>query len=141
MIKNLKELDTPISLITLKNIYPLGSAVIKYRTLKAMQKLTEFDSKFLFPILKSKEPALKAEALIILMRDKNEKRIAFESLFHIQSPYGIKNKRLIKHIKVVEDKDLKEAKIYLEEFSRKKGFWNKKLRNDAQRVLEKWNAE
>jgi len=141
MINNLKELDTPIALITLKNIYPLGSAVIKYRTLKAMQKLTEFDSKFLSPILKSKEPALKAEALIILMRDQNEKRIAFESLFHIQSPYGIKNKRLIEHIKVVEDKDLKEAKIYLEEFSRKKGFWNKKLRNDAQRVLEKWNAE
>ncbi|MFC2164857.1 hypothetical protein ACFLT2_07675 [Acidobacteriota bacterium] len=141
IIKNLKELDSPISLITLKNIYPLGSALIKYRTLKAMQTLTEFDPKFLAPILKSKEPALKAEALVILMRGQNEKRLAFENLFHIQSPYGIRNKRLIEHIKIVEDKNLKEAKIYLEEFSRKKGFWNKKIRNEAQRVLENWNAE
>ncbi len=141
MIKNLKELDSLISLITLKNIYPLGSAVIKYRVLKAMQNLAEFDPKFLSPILKSKEPALKAEALIILMRDQNEKRMAFESLFYIQSPYGVRNKRLIEHIKVVDDKDLKEATIYLEEFSRKKGFWNKKLRTEAQRALEKWNAE
>jgi hypothetical protein len=141
MIKNLSALDSPISLITLKNIYPLGSAVIKYRTLRAMQNLTDFDPKFLSPILKSKEPALKAEALIILMRDQNEKRLAFECLFHIQSPYGTRNKRLIEHIKVVEDKNLKEAKIYLEECTRKKGFWNKKLRLEAQRVLEKWYAE
>ena len=141
MIKNLSELDSPISLITLKNIYPLGSAVIKYRTLKAMQKLTEFDPKFLLPILKSKEPALKAEALIILMRDQNEKRLAFESLFYIPSPLGLKNKRIIEHVKVIDDKNLKEAKIYLEELSRKKAFWNKKLRHEAQRVLEKWHAE
>jgi hypothetical protein len=141
MVKNLSKLDSPISLITLKNIYPLGSAVIKYRTLKAMQNLTDFDPKFLSPILKSKEPALKAEALIILMRDQRAKRLAFESLFHIQSPYGLRNKRLIEHIKIVEDKNLKEAKIYLEELCRKRGFWNKKLRLEAQGVLEKLNAE
>lgn len=141
IIKNLKEIDSPFSLIALKSIYPLGSAVIKYRILKAMQALTEFDSKFLFPILKSKEPALKAETLIILIRDQNAKRLAFESLFHIQSPFGLRNKRLIEHIKVIEDKILKEAKIYLEEFGQRKGFWNKKLRSEAERVLEKWNAE
>jgi len=141
MIKNLKELDSPISLITLKNIYPLGSAVIKYRTLKAMQNLTDSDPKFLLPILKCKEPALKAEALVILMKDQNEKRLAFESLFHIQSPYGLRNKRLLEHIKIVDDKHLMEGKIYLEELSRRRGFWNKKLRIEAQRVLEKWNAE
>jgi len=141
MIKNLKELDTSISLITLKNIYPSGRAVIKYRVLKAMQNLTEYDPKFLFPILKSKEPALKAESLLLLMRSQSEKRLAFENLFHIPSPFGIRNKRLIEHIKIVDDKNLIEAKVYLEKLKKKKGFWNRKLRSEAQRVLEKWNEK
>lgn len=141
MIKNLQEIDTPISLITLKNIFPSGSAATKYRVLRAMYKLTESDEKFLFPILKSKEPALKAEALILLMRDQRTKRLAFDSLFRIPSPYGIRNKRLLEHIKIIEDKDLREAKLYLEEFSKRRGFWNRKLKKESRRVLEKWNAE
>jgi len=141
MIKNLQEIDTPMSLITLKNIYPTAGATTKYRVLRAMHKLTETDEKFLFPILKSKEPALKAEALILLMRDQRTKRLAFDTLFRIPSPYGIRNKRLLEHIKIIEDKDLKEAKLYLEEFSKRHGFWNRKLRERSLSVLEKWNAE
>jgi hypothetical protein len=141
MIKSLQEIDTPISLITLKNIYPIGTAATKYRVLRAMHKLTETDEKFLFATLKSKEPALKAEALMLLMRDQRTKRLAFETLFHISSPYGIRNKRLLEILKIVEDKDVKEAKLYLEEFIKRQGFWNKKLRVESQRVLEKWNAE
>lgn len=141
MIKNLQEIDTPLSLITLKNIYQAESTATKYRVLRAMHKLTETDEKFLFPILKSKETALKAEALILLMRDQRMKRLAFETLFQLPSVYGIKNNRLIEHIKIIEDKDLREAKHYLEEFSKWRGFWNKKLRNESLRILEKWDAE
>lgn len=141
MIKNLQDIDTPISLITLKNIYLSASATTKYRVLRAMHKLTESDEKFLFPILKGKEPALKAEALILLMRDQRTKRLAFETLFQISSIYGFRNKLLREHIKIIEDKDLKEAKLYLEEFSKRRGFWNRNLREESLRVLEKWNAE
>lgn len=141
MIKNLQEIDTPLSLVTLINIYQTASAATKYRVLRAMHKLTETDEKFLFSILKSKEPALKAEALILLMRNQRMKNPAFETLFRLPSVYGIKNSRLIEHIKIVEDKDLKEAKLYLDEFSKRRGIWNKKLRKKSLRVLEKWNAE
>jgi hypothetical protein len=141
MIKNLQEIDTPLSLITLKTIYPTASAATKFRVLRAMHKLTEIDEKFLFPIIKSEEPALKAEALILLMRGQRTRRIAFETLFQIPSPYGIKNKRLIEHIKIIEDKELKEAKVYLKEFSQRRGFWNRNLRKESSRILEKWDAE
>jgi len=141
MIKNLQEIDTPISLITLKSIYPSANAATKYRVLRAMHKLTESDEKFLYPILRSKEPALKAEALVLLVRDQRAKKYAFETLFKIPSPYGIRNKRLIEHIKIVEDKELKEAKLYLEEFTKRRGFWNRKLKEETSRILEKWDAK
>jgi hypothetical protein len=141
MIKNLQEIDTPISLITLKSIYPSANAATKYRILRALHKLTESDEKFLFPILKSKEPALKAEALVLLVRDQRTKRLAFEMLFKIPSPYGIRNKRLMEHIQIIEDKDLKEAKLYLEEFTKRRGFWNRKLKEESSRILEKWDVK
>jgi hypothetical protein len=141
MIKNLQEIDTPLSLITLKNIYLSASAATKYRVLRAMHKLTETDEKFIFPILKSKEPALKAEALILLMRDQRTKQMALDILFRIPSVYGFKNKRLIEHIKILEDKNLKEGTLYLKKFSKRRGFWNKKLRKESSHILEKWNAE
>ncbi len=141
MIKNLQEIDTPLSLITLKNIYLSATAATRYRVLRAMHKLTETDEKFLFPILKSKEPALKAEALILLMRDQRTKQMAMDILFRIPSVYGFKNKRLIEHIKILDDKNLKEGTLYLKEFSKRRGFWNKKLREESSHILEKWNAE
>jgi len=75
------------------------------------------------------------------MRDQRTKRLAFETLFQISSIYGIRNKRLKEHIKIIEDKDLKEARLYLEEFSKRRGFWNRKLREESLRVMENWNAE
>ena len=141
MIKNLQELDTPLSYITLKNIYLSASSTTKYRVLRAMHKLTETDDNFLFPILRSKEPALKAEALSLLMRDQRTKRTAFKILFRISSPYGFRNKLLMEHIKIIEDKDIREAKLYLEELSKRRGFWNNNVKGESLRILEKWDAE
>jgi hypothetical protein len=141
MIKNLQELDTSLSYITLKNIYLSASSTTKYRVLRAMHKLTETDDNFLFPILRSKEPALKAEALSLLMRDQRTKRTAFKILFRISSPYGFRNKLLMEHIKIIEDKDIREAKLYLEELSKRRGFWNKNIKRESLRILEQWDVE
>jgi len=45
------------------------------------------------------------------------------------------------NIKIVEQKEVKEAKPYIDSLSMKKYFWNKKLRANANRVLEMWDAE
>jgi hypothetical protein len=141
MIKNLQDIDTPLSLITLKSIYSTVNTATKYRILRAMHKLTESDEKFLFPILRSKEPALKAEALALLVREQSAQKFAFETLFKIPSPYGIRNKRLMEHLKIVENKDLQDARLYLEQFTKQQGFWNRKLRQESSRILEKLDAQ
>ena len=38
-------------------------------------------------------------------------------------------------------KDVKEAKPYIISLSKRMNFWNKKLRKNAKRVLEKWDVE
>jgi hypothetical protein len=141
IIDSLKMIDSIISLITLKDIYQLGERRIKLEVLLAMQNLTEYDIKFLLPILEEKDLRLKAEAFVILIKDENNRDAILKTLFIIPSPFGIKNKRIMENMKIVEQKEVKEAVPYLTILSKKKYFWNKKLRTKANRVLEKWNVE
>jgi len=104
-----------------------------------MQELSEFDEKFFFPILKKKDYILKGEVLVILIKNKNIKKTALKKMFFIRSPFGIKNRILIEHIKIVEEKEIMAAGDYLLPLSKRKFFWNRKLREQAIKVLKKWN--
>ncbi len=141
MIESLRLIDSTISLVTLKNIYPLGDKRVKVDVLLAMQNLTEYDAKFLLPILKEKDLRLKAEAFIILIRNEDNRENILKKLLSIPSLFGIKNKPLLENMKIIEQKEVKEAKPYLQSLSERKNFWNRKIRAHSKRILEKWNAE
>jgi len=134
----LKSIDTPVSLDTLKKVYDAGDPAVKVRALQAMQNIKEFDEAFLFPILDKKNELIQAEALILLMRNERTKHVAFTKLFGLQSPYGIRNKSLLRNLRIVEHHNLREARSYVEPLSERENFWNRNVRREAGRVLEKW---
>jgi hypothetical protein len=111
---------------------------VKVRALQAMQNLKEFDEAFLFPILGKKNEFIQAEALILLMRNERTKHVAFTKLFGLPSPYGLRNKSLLRSLRIVERYDLRGALPYIEPLSERKDVWNRKVRQEAGRVLEKW---
>jgi hypothetical protein len=135
---SLKFIDTRVSLVTLKSIFLLGDVAIKFRALKSMENLTVLDQKFLFRILDSKNPSLRAEALTILIKDEHVRLTALERLLSIESPYGLRNRKLLRNIKLVEDMDIREAWPFLKILNRRKNFWNRKVRETTSRILEKW---
>jgi len=137
----LKNIDTPISLITLKNIFHFNNHSIQIKILKAMQKLSEYDSKFLMSLLKKKDISLKKEAVVILIRDNTTKKEAFDRLLAISSPFGIRNKLILNNLNIIDEKGLKDTKEYLADLSNRTLFWNKKVRKRALYLLEKWDAE
>jgi len=139
IIENLSLIDTPVSLVTLKFIFKLGTNTIKVKTLKAMRNLTEHDDKFLFPLLKKKPYDLKKEAFALLARNENSKHKALDLLFSIKSPLGILNKKIEKHIRIVDELEAQYARKYLVSLAEKKFIWNKSLKNKAQRVLREWD--
>ncbi len=134
----LKSIDTPVSFDTLKKVYEAGDPAVKVRALQAMQNLKEFDEAFLFPILGKKNEFIQAEALILLMRNERTKHVAFTKLFGLPSPYGLRNKSLLRNFRIVERYDLRDARPYIEPLSERKDIWNRKVRQEAGRVLEKW---
>ncbi|OGD23255.1 MAG: hypothetical protein A2Y70_05230 [Candidatus Aminicenantes bacterium RBG_13_64_14] len=134
----LKSIDTPVSFDTLKKVYEAGDPAVKIRALQAMQNLKEFEEAFLFPILAKKNEFIQAEALILLMRNERTKHVAFTKLFGLPSPYGLRNKSLLRNLRIVERCDLRDALPYIEPLSERKDVWNRKVRQKAGRVLEKW---
>jgi len=134
-----KTIDSSLSLTILKAVYDVGDESVRGEVLRAMDCLSEIDKDFLFPILRSPKISLKSEALVILTgRDTTRKR-ALDRFLRFQSPYGILNKKLKAHIQIVESKGLREAAGHLERLGRRKSWWNRSLRQEARRVLEKWN--
>jgi hypothetical protein len=141
MADGLRLIDTPLSLESLEKIYEAGDAAVKVKALQAMQNLKEYDEAFLFPILEKRNELLQAEALILLMRHERTKHVAFTKLFGLASPYGLRNKSLLRNIGIVERYGLREAAPYIEPLAGRKDVWNRKVRQEAERLMGKWGLE
>jgi len=138
IIKISGQIDLPVSLAVLKEIYSFGNELMKTEVLRAMRACSEFDPEFIFPILREKSHSLKKEALLVLLRDSAAKPKAIEMLLGMRSPWGIKNQLLLENILVIEELGVREARDDLILFSKRRFFWNRQLRNKALAVLENW---
>ena len=139
MTGSVKLIDSPLSLEILKTIYPLGNNTVKTKVLRAMQQLSSQDEEFLMPILQKGSLAHKKEALITLVKNQETRKKALDTLFSIPSPFGIKNKILRRHIQLAGDASIQEARDHIFALSQKKDLWNRKVRNEAKIVLEKFD--
>ncbi len=139
-IESLRKIDSAASRDILNDILLFGTESIKIEALKAQQMSSEYDESRLFRMLEGGSTLIKKEALAILAKKESTRKKALERLFSIPSNFGTKNKILIEHIKIIQDIGLKEAKDYLTVFCKRKFFWNKKLREEAIKVLRKWDA-
>jgi hypothetical protein len=135
----MRSIDTPLSLDVLKYIYTAGDAAVKVRALQAMQGLKERDEPFLFKVLEARDMRLEAEALVLLARHPRARHVALSKLLYIQSPYGLRNRKINRNIRMIEGKNVREAREFLEALGRRRDFWNRKVRQEALRVLEKWS--
>ncbi len=138
--ESLENVDSSLSLESVKFIFYFSAGPIKVRALKAMQSFSAYDEELLLKILGKGDYDLRREALTILMREKSSKDKAIEVLFSVSSPLGIKNRILIENARIIQELEFKEAKDGLKALSQKKYIWNKKLRQEALKILEKWNA-
>jgi hypothetical protein len=122
----------------LKYIYTRSHNFVKREVLIAMQKQSVFDTEFLLTALSEDDISLKKEALMVLRRDDQARRMALEKLLLIKNPWGMKNKLLLENIIVVEEVGLKAAADYLIILSKKKFLWTWRVAKKAAQVLKKW---
>ncbi len=140
IVNNLENIDSYLSLEMLKIIFNYSNNIIKAKVLKTMQNFSIYDEEFLLSILKKGETFLQKEALVILARSQRSGARALKLFLSIPSAWGIRNRILIQRLGIIEDVELREARDYLERFSRRHFFWNRLIRKKAAEVLKKWNV-
>jgi hypothetical protein len=139
MAETLAEVDSPLSLATLKNIFGLGDRLIKLKSLRAMRHLSACDEDFLFAVLRKGDFSQKKEALIILKKEEGSRKKALKMFFLKPSPFGLRNRVLLEHLRIAADLELREAAEHIARLSQRRFFWNRTLRRKATGLLEKWS--
>ena len=141
VIESLSAVRCREGLETLKHIYSFAPLLMKIEALKAMDEVLPSDSEFLFSVLRSKNIFLKKEAFRLLARDKGACKRALDELTRIPNPFGIRNNILEKNIEIVAGQaKAAQVKECLSLLSKKRFFWNKKIREMARGALEGLDA-
>lgn len=140
LIENLQGVDSPLTLAALKSIFGSGNPEIKIQALRAMRNLPRYDRKFLFRLLRQGDLLLKEEALAVLVGFDALRTRALAKFLAIPSVFGLNNRTLLAHLGIVKELRLTQARSLVESLGQRRFVWNKKLREEAQRLLEDWDA-
>jgi len=140
LVENLQGVDSPLTLAALKSIFGSGKPEIKVQVLRAMRNLPRYDSTFLFRLLKQGDLLLKKEALAVLVGFDALRTKALAKLLAVPSVFGLRNRTLLEHLRIVEELRLTQARSLVESLAQRRFVWNKKLREEALRLLEDWDA-
>jgi len=140
LVENLQGVDSPLTLAALKSIFGSGKPEIKVQVLRAMRNLPRYDSTFLFRLLKQGDLLLKKEALAVLVGFDALRTKALAKLLAVPSVFGLRNRTLLEHLRIVEELRLTQARSLVESLAQRRFAWNKKLRAEALRLLEDWDA-
>jgi hypothetical protein len=136
----LNQAETPVTLDILEYIYSSANELVKIEALKAMRKLMKVDTVFLMRQLNTDSSLLRGQLLSVLILDTRAKNDILDMLFKIPGFLGSKNELLIENMKIVFDLHFIEASGCIKDLSRRRFFWNRKLRNKAIQILKEWNV-
>jgi len=140
LIENLQNVDSPLSVTALQGIFALNNPEIKIRALRAMQHLPRCDEKFLFQLLRKGDAIFKKEALAVLVKFDSLRPRALQRLLAFPSFFGLQNQALLEHLGIIKELHLTQARGLVAPLTRRRWAWNKKLREEARRLLEEWDA-
>ena len=140
LIEALGQLAAPVTLGILDHIYYSANELIKVEILNIMRKLKKGDVEFLMRQLNTDSPALRKNLLSVLILDAQAGDGALDLLLKIPNFCGRKNALLIENMQIVFDLGLIETAGRIHDLSRRKFFWNRKLRVRAKQILKEWNA-
>jgi hypothetical protein len=137
VIESLKSVHSRPSLETLKYIYSFAPLLMKIEALKAMEEMPLSDTEFLSSVLRSRNIFLMKEAFGLLAADEGACKRAMDELTRIPNIFGLRNSVLKKNIEIIIGEAKRpQVRERLVSLSKKRFFWNKKIRKIAKDALE-----
>lgn len=138
MMESLGEIDTPWAFRLLKEMFDFSGLFIKAEVLKTIGMSSFMDENFVLLNLKTKDIAIRKEALkIIKNKDTDLRTKAAEILLNICTPFGIANKFLIENVKLIGEVEITEGEDLLRRLLKRRFLWpRKEIRKEINLSLE-----
>jgi len=140
VIESFKELNSPLSLAYLRQIFSFGNDLVKIEVLKAMAVISDYDGNLLLDVLKQEAGLLRKEAMAVLLRDEALTLKGVDLLFNVPNTWGRKNDMIMENMDIADELNLRQADKYLTVLSKKPFFWHAPVRSRARQILEKWRC-
>lgn len=141
VIHALKDVDSSISAQMLKYIYLAESEFMQIKAVEAMGGQTQIDEGLLLSALKRNNFSMRRAAAAVLKRDAAMRAKAAGSLFDVRAFLWAGNRLIMENMEIAGQLDIREAAGYLDKLSRRRFFWNARLRSKAREILRAWNVE
>ena len=139
VLESLSQVDSPLVLSALEDIYSFSGDIIRIEIIQIMGLTCGYNREFIYEVLKNGSNFLKKEALLAVAGEQDNQK-AMEILFRVPNPWGRNNKVLMENLGIVEELKYRRAEKYLEQLTRNTAFWNIRLRKRIKQVRERFNV-
>ena len=140
LLETLEKLGLPGTTPFLKSVIVRGGREAKIRALRAIGRASEAEESFLLSFLGHEDVALRREAYLALAKSPRTGAKAVETLLQTASPFGLRNATLIENLAILRESGPGRTVGPVRSLSRRRGPWNRRLRKEARRLLEAWDA-
>lgn len=139
VIETLAVINVRQSFEVLKYLFSFPNNFMRIKLVHAMGKLSYYDERFLFLILKKQKALLKREALAAFVRDAKTKNKVIQYMLLPFNCFGIKNKMVYENLEIMKEMNWRDAKGSVKCLAQRKFFWNRKIRSYAKEILKEWD--
>lgn len=120
----------------LKEIYTQSPVFMKIEILDTIRGSLNCNLEFILPVIKSGNFYLRQKAVEVASVSGFGRQAA-EALFSLPA-WNFNSRVILENLEMLKSISLPEAEFFLKKLSRKKFFWNRKLRKKALEILEKY---
>jgi len=124
----------------LKYIFKKSGDFIKNEVLKIMGKIVFFDKDFVFTVIQTGNFIQRKQTLSILLKNPDSLKTAARILLEIKNPFGINGRLIKENLQIVSAILFKESYEYVYALSKYRFFWNKDIRELANKILRKYDV-
>ncbi|MCF7877035.1 MAG: hypothetical protein K9M14_01735 [Candidatus Omnitrophica bacterium] len=138
IIDSLETVDHPAALGIFKNLYNLAPFSAKIKILGILKNYSEYDEDFILSLAKSENFYLRKKVAEIAVNFPDLYRKIARIFLTRTNYFGINSETILENLNIIEESYRRQAKPFLIKLTKRKFFWNRRIRKKAREILESY---
>ncbi len=137
IMKSLAFVKPSLSTEILKHIFSSANDFVRIKVLEKMAELNLDDEEFLLSIIDKGGFLQRKQVLSLLVKSPSLRSKIAQVLLNISNPFGLRGRIIQENLRLIDEVPFPEARDRLTALSKRRFFWNRKIRIKADEILKK----